>query len=120
VKEIVDDKLPDIIEEAQRLQYRVEEVKEHAGHEFERLNPMDKVKATANFAYNTKQLVKVPPFIKENYEKLKAIYEEVKEVIQELKEHQHDLKKNGADCYGKAMNDPIKCYEHIYGHIKYT
>lgn len=33
IKEIIEEKLPNIMERADRLQYRVEEVKEHAGHE---------------------------------------------------------------------------------------
>jgi hypothetical protein len=38
IKELIDEKLPDIMEKADRLQYRVEEVKEHAGHEITALS----------------------------------------------------------------------------------
>ena len=63
LKDIVMDKLPNILYQAKEFPGRAEEVKEHSEHQFDALNPMNKAKAIAYFGMNMKVLMKIPPFI---------------------------------------------------------
>jgi len=120
MKEIVVDKLPNILTQAEEFPHRAEEVKEYSKAEFENLNPINKAKAIAAFAYNAKQLLKLPPYLKESLENFKSQYEELKEVIQDLKENQHKLKHDGGECFEKKLKDPVECYHLVHGEIKYN
>lgn len=72
MKEIVEEKLPKIMREAEDFSYRVEEVKEHASHEFEALGVINKGKALVAFGINAKTLAKVPTMIKSSLESFKS------------------------------------------------
>eukprot|EP00349_Pseudokeronopsis_sp_Brazil_P005403 CAMPEP_0202963460 /NCGR_PEP_ID=MMETSP1396-20130829/7445_1 /ASSEMBLY_ACC=CAM_ASM_000872 /TAXON_ID= /ORGANISM="Pseudokeronopsis sp., Strain Brazil" /LENGTH=69 /DNA_ID=CAMNT_0049684677 /DNA_START=383 /DNA_END=592 /DNA_ORIENTATION=- len=56
LKEIVQDKLPDLAAQASRLPEEAEDVKNRAEPEFERLGLMEKAKAVSALASNIKTL----------------------------------------------------------------
>lgn len=93
VKEIVEDKMPEIVNKCNNFKYRMDEIKEYAGNEIKGLGLKQKAEFGINFAYNAKQIAKIPPFVTERLENLKASYEEVKAVIEELKANQDKLRE---------------------------
>ena len=120
LKEIVFDRLPDILSQAEEFPHQAEEVKEHAGPEFEALNPINKAKALGYFASNVATLSKVPAFVKGALENFKAQYEEIKEVVDWMKDNVNELKKNGENCHLAKMHLPTECYKQVHGAITYT
>lgn len=63
----------------------MDEIKEYASNEIKSLGLRQKAEFGINFAFNAKQIAKIPAFVQERLDNLKASYEEVKEVIEELK-----------------------------------
>jgi hypothetical protein len=81
---------------------------------------MKKAKALANFAYNVKQLSKVPAFIKNALEGLKNDLEEVKAAKEDVQTNWPKFKAHGQACSTAGIKGPVACYKQIYGPIKYT
>jgi len=84
------------------------------------LSMMDKSKALLAFGVNSKNLIKVPKIMKEALTSLKNDFEEVKEAIGQLKTEWGNFKAHGATCGAQRLEDPVPCYQHIFGAIKYT
>ena len=84
------------------------------------LSMMDKSKALLAFGVNSKNLIKVPKIMKEALTSLKNDFEEVKEAIGQVKTEWVNFKAHGATCGAQRLEDPVPCYQHIFGAIKYT
>lgn len=68
----ITDKIPSVLEEAERLPNEAEKVKDRAADQLEALDFMKKSKALMAFAFNIKQLAKVPAYIKNAAEGIKG------------------------------------------------
>lgn len=71
LEEIVTDKLPGLLEEAERLPTMAERVKDQAGSEMESLDAFKKAKAGVAIASNMAEISRVPTFFKEKGNQLK-------------------------------------------------
>lgn len=116
----ITEQIPDVLEQAQRLPEEAEKVKDRAADQLEALDFMKKSKALMAFAYNIKQLSKVPAYIKNAAEGIKGDLEEVKEAIEQVKADYPSFKQHGAGCATANVKDPVGCYKRIYGPIPYT
>jgi hypothetical protein len=81
---------------------------------------MEKSKALMAFAFNMKQLIKVPEFIQSAASSIKSDLEDLKASIEEVKADYPSYKQHGADCASAGLNDPVPCYNRVYGSIAYT
>lgn len=120
LKEIVTDKLPDILRQAEEFPAAAEEVKDHSTAEFEGLNPLNKGKAVANFGMNMKVLLKIPPFIQGALNNFKEQFTQIKEVIEEVKSNQDRIKAEVTQCHEKKLMNPTECYKEVKGAIQYN
>lgn len=114
------EKIPEVLEEAERLPNEAEKAKERAMDQLEQLDFMKKSKALMAFGFNLKQLAKVPSFIKSASEGLKGDLEEVNEAKTQVQTDYNTFKMNGAQCAQAGVKDPVNCYKRTYGAIKYT
>eukprot|EP00349_Pseudokeronopsis_sp_Brazil_P002134 CAMPEP_0202964194 /NCGR_PEP_ID=MMETSP1396-20130829/8274_1 /ASSEMBLY_ACC=CAM_ASM_000872 /TAXON_ID= /ORGANISM="Pseudokeronopsis sp., Strain Brazil" /LENGTH=237 /DNA_ID=CAMNT_0049686111 /DNA_START=19 /DNA_END=732 /DNA_ORIENTATION=- len=99
VNDIVVENLPDLVKTAAGFPEEVEDVKNHAEHEFESLNPISKAKAIAALAQNIKTLQKVPDFVNKAADELKSTLEEIKKLMEDLKQNLEEYAKNGRTCF---------------------
>jgi hypothetical protein len=112
--------MPEVLEKAERLPEEAERVKDRAVDQLEQLDFMKKSKALLAFAFNLKQLSKVPSFIKKAIEGFKSDLEEVKQAKEEVQTNYPQFKTHGATCHAANEEKPVGCYKHIFGPIKYT
>lgn len=112
--------IPQVLEDAERLPTEAERVKDRAADQLEALDFMKKSKALMAFAYNIKMLTKVPSFIKNAVEGLKADLEEVKAAKTEIETNWPKFKGHGQTCAAAGNTTPVPCYKQIFGPIKYT
>jgi hypothetical protein len=120
LSDIIKNKLPEIIREAERLPEEAEEAKEHCKHEFEGLDMMAKGKAMMGLAKNIAKLSKVPTMIKGVFETLKSELQEIKEAVQDLKSDMQILGSAAIKCVKNQKKTPNECYVDSFGEIKYT
>ena len=120
MKEMVVDKLPDLVSQAERFPDQIEWVKARAEVEFERLDMMAKAKAVSALASNIKTLGKVPGFVKGAAENYKAQFEELKELFEDMKNNKEKYGQGGKQCFDKKIHMPPPCYESVDGAISYT
>ena len=116
----ITEQMPQVLEEAERLPNEAERIKDRAGDQLEALDFMKKSKALMAFAFNIKQLSKVPAFIKNSIEGFKSDLEEVKAAKDQVQTDQATFKQKGAECAAAGVKDPVGCYKRVYGPIKYT
>jgi chromosome segregation ATPase len=121
LEEVITDKLPDLLEEAEKLPTKAQRVKEEAGSEIEALDVFKKPQAVVNIASNIAELSKVPELFKQKANQMKKDLEELKDVVHEIKEKINEYEQKAKTAYTdkKCKNAP-ESYEHSYGPIKYT
>ena len=112
--------MPEVLEKAERLTDDAERAKDRAADQFEALDFMKKPKALLAFAYNVKQLSRIPAFIKKAIEGFKADLEEVKEAKNEVQTNYPKFKVDGKACAAAGHSKPVECYKQIHGPVKYT
>eukprot|EP00347_Sterkiella_histriomuscorum_P007588 403348343 len=120
LEKCVTEQLPAVLENAQALVGQVEEVREGATPEFNELDLMKKGKALLATGFNVKSLGKIPGFIKSAIEGFKSDLNELKDAIMELKMNLPKVKAAGTTCAQSDISQPVPCYKHIHGPIKYT
>ena len=120
LEKCVTEQMPAVLENAQALPGQAEEAKNAAESEFSELDMMKKGKALLATAFNTKNLGKIPAFIKSSIEGFKGDLNELKDAVNELKLNLPKVKTAGATCAQNDVSDPVGCYKLIHGPIKYT
>lgn len=120
LEKCVTEQLPAVLESAQALPGQAEEAKNNAESEFNDLDLLKKGKALLAVAFNIKALGKIPGFIKSAIEGFKADLTELKDAIMELKMNLPKVKAAGTTCSQSDISQPVPCYKHIHGPIKYT
>ena len=90
--------MPEVLEKADRLPDEAEKVKDRAGDQLEALDFMKKSKALMAFAYNIKQLSRVPAFVKNSIDGFKSDLEEVKEAKNDVQTNYPKFKTEGKAC----------------------
>jgi len=81
----ITEQMPKILEDAERLPKEAEAVKDRSVDQLEQLDYMKKSKALMAFAFNLKQLSKVPAFIKGSIEGFKSDLQEVLDAMEAVK-----------------------------------
>ena len=112
--------MPGVLEEAERLPNEADKVKDRAADQLEALDFMKKSKALMAFAFNLKQLAKVPSFIKNAIEGFKGDLQEVLDAKDQVQADQATFKVKGGECAAAGVKDAVGCYKKVYGPIKYT
>jgi predicted sugar kinase len=116
----ITEQMPQVLEDAERLPTEAERVKDRAADQFEALDFMKKAKALQAFAYNMKQLSKVPAVIKAGIEGFKSDLQEVQDAKDQVQTEYASFKLKGAECATAGVKDSVGCYKKVYGPIKYT
>ena len=120
LKTIAEDKLPDLVSNAEQLPGEAEDVRENAKDELNSLDLAQKAKAGLNIGLNLKMVAKVPGVIKSVLERLKTELMELKDAITDLKNNLVKLAKDALECISKKFSKPTECYKSSFGAIKYT
>jgi hypothetical protein len=81
---------------------------------------MKKSNALMAFAYNVKQLARIPSFIKNTLQSLKGDFQEVKDAMDEIKTNIATYSAHGKACAAMNIKDPVGCYKKVFGPVKYT
>ena len=110
----------EVLEQAERLSIDADRVKERAADQLEALDFMKKAKALLAIAFNLKLLAKVPQVIKDGIEGFKSDLQEVQDAKTEVETNWPQFKQHGASCSAAEIKEPVGCYKHIFGPIKYT
>lgn len=116
----ITEQMPGVLEEAERLPNEADKVKDRAADQLEALDFMKKSKALMAFAFNLKQLAKVPAFIKNAIEGFKGDLQEVLDAKESVQNDYPTFKTKGAECASAGVKDAVGCYKKVYGPIKYT
>lgn len=77
LSEVVQDKLPGLVEQAQDFVDKAEQVKDSASGEFDSMNPLEKGKALGFMGINMAQMPKVSSQIKEALANYKAFITDI-------------------------------------------
>lgn len=112
--------MPQVLEDAERLPHEADKVKDRAADQLEALDFMKKSKALMAFAFNLKQLAKVPAVIKSGIEGMKSDLQEVQEAKDQVQTDYNSFKVKGGECAAAGVKDGVGCYKRVYGPIKYT
>lgn len=120
LKDIAEEKLPGLVNQAEGLPGEAEEVKNGCADELNALDVMKKGKAAMSIALNLKMLLKIPQIIKTVLEKLKTELLEFKDCIVDLKNNLVKMAKDALECITKKLAKPYECYKLGFGPIKYT
>lgn len=120
LKEIVMDKLPELFDKAKELPDKVEEIKDNCAEEFENLDIMSKGRALMSIALNIKHVAKVPMFLKNALQSMKAEFDEIKEAMESLKENIEKIGHDALKCVQQKLEKPYECYSGTVGKIQYT
>jgi hypothetical protein len=86
IDDTVRNKIPGILEDAEKLVDKADSVKEEAQDELDGLGAMDKAKAGMNCGKNVKALKTVPDMLKAFAERMKKEMEDFKTMAEEFKD----------------------------------
>ena len=120
IVQVIEESCVDTIEKAERLPEEAEDIKRTAEPDFERLEMMQKAKATMATAVNLKLISKIPAFIKGVIADIKNDLMELKEAVMDLKNALMKIKADAKTCADNNVSSAVECYTQIYGPIKYT
>jgi len=119
--ELANGKLPDMIEEANKLPGKAETIKEQAKEEIEALDDTKKSQVTVKISSNIDELAKVPELFKSKSNQFKKQLEQAKSAVEEMQDKMKEYEEKGLQCHtDKKLKNAPEAYEQAYGPIKYT
>jgi hypothetical protein len=77
----------------------------------------EKMTAASALAGNMKGVPKIPALITKAFDQMKSDLLEVSNSVQKIDQEKDTLQKNSEACSADSLDDPVKCYEKIFGKI---
>lgn len=116
IEEIVLEKMPKLIESAERLADAAIGIKDNAAGEIEALSAFEKVTASAKLAVTVANVTKIPGTLKKALDKFKNEIFAIKDAVAEL-QSTDKFGQNAKKCAHDHKKGATECYHHIYGPI---
>ena len=116
----ITEKMPAVLEEAERLPNEADKVKDGATKQIQALNFSQKSTAIVAFGLNVKQLTKIPAFITNSIEGFKGDLQEILDAKDQVQADFFTFAVKGAECAAAGVLNSVGCYKMVYGPIRYT